>query len=360
LKKTKAKILIVKFRNIGDVFLSTALVKELKMISGDLSIHYAINGYCKDVLVNNPYIDSVHFYERNRIKHKNILSRIFNEIKFILQIRNCKYDFVINLTEGDRGIIIGLLSGAREIFSYPSKKKLFAFFKKVKYNTKERYEHSVTNDLSFAKFFSDELDQNNDIYPEIYYSKNDEDVVDKFIRDKQIEKFAIVHPVSRWFFKCWDDNKVADIIEFLHTKKGLEIILTSSSDFIEAYKCKSIENLVPFNVTNLSGELTLNQLSLLIKKSSLFFGIDSAPMHIAASLKIPLVTIFGASYPSIWGPWSGKENHFQNSNGIQKFDNNVVIVDMNHETYYRNLDKLSRGMDNIKVSDVKKAINRIL
>jgi len=359
LNNTKCKILIVKFRNIGDVFLSTALFEALKDLSENNSISYAVNSFCYDVLSENPRLDNIHLYNREKIKNQSLLHRVYYEISYIFKIRKCKYDVVLNLTEGDRGMMIGLLSGANKFFSYHSKKKIYSLFPKIKFNNVDKYEHTVRKDLSFLKFFTKDSESDN-YFPRIYYSEIDKEKITQIISEHKLDRFAIVHPVSRWFFKCWNDEKVVQIINYLYAKYNLQIVLTSSPDVIELYKCKSIEKLIPHAVVNLSGELTLGQICVLMKKSTLCFCIDSAPMHIAASLRIPLVAIFGASYPSIWAPWSGKKTCYQNSNGIQQIDNNVIIVDMDHNTYYKNLDKVSIGMENISVTQVKKAIDKVL
>jgi heptosyltransferase-2 len=51
----------------------------------------------------------------------------------------------------------------------------------------------------------------------------------------------------------------------------------------------------------------LTNLVSVIKRSSLFIGHSTGPMHIAAALKVPVVAIFGSVHPldsfKEWGPW---------------------------------------------------------
>ena len=56
-------------------------------------------------------------------------------------------------------------------------------------------------------------------------------------------------------------------------------------------------------VTDLSGQLTLREMAALSARARLFFGVDSAPMHIAAAAGTPVVALFGPSGEKQWGPW---------------------------------------------------------
>lgn len=54
---------------------------------------------------------------------------------------------------------------------------------------------------------------------------------------------------------------------------------------------------------NLAGQLSLKELAALAGSAQLFIGVDSAPMHIAASQGTPTVALFGPSGEIEWGPW---------------------------------------------------------
>ncbi|MDE7447627.1 MAG: putative lipopolysaccharide heptosyltransferase III, partial [Helicobacter sp.] len=70
------KILVVKFRNIGDVLLTTPLFANLRAHFPSATIHAAINAESLPMLEDNPNIDSIFAYERARIKKLGILARL--------------------------------------------------------------------------------------------------------------------------------------------------------------------------------------------------------------------------------------------------------------------------------------------
>ena len=56
-------------------------------------------------------------------------------------------------------------------------------------------------------------------------------------------------------------------------------------------------------VTDFSGQLSLKELAALSARARLFVGVDSAPMHIAAAMRTPVVALFGPSGEVEWTPW---------------------------------------------------------
>ena len=115
------KILVMKFRRIGDVLLTTPLLENLRHFYPDAQIHFALNRSSKEMITQNPNVAKIHIYEREKIKNANIFARIWGEIKFALELRREKFDIIIQTTEGDRGLILAILSGAREIVAYPTR-----------------------------------------------------------------------------------------------------------------------------------------------------------------------------------------------------------------------------------------------
>jgi heptosyltransferase-3 len=106
------KILIIKFRHIGDILLSVPLIRNLKLHFPDASIDMAINEETKAMVEHNPDIDHLFLYPRNKIKKSSLVGKVVLETSYAKTILSNHYDLVINLTEGDRGAMLALLSRA--------------------------------------------------------------------------------------------------------------------------------------------------------------------------------------------------------------------------------------------------------
>ena len=81
------------------------------------------------------------------------------------------------------------------------------------------------------------------------------------------------------------------------------MVLTSGSERRELEKIQSIQRRSQTKAIDLSGKMTLKQLAALSQRADLFIGVDTAPMHIAAAVKTPVIALFGPSGEFNWGPW---------------------------------------------------------
>ena len=354
------KILIIKFRNIGDVLLSTPLISNLKNIYPDSKIDFALNEGSEDMVSSNPNVNNIIIYDRPRIKKLSIFSQFKEEINFTRNIRGNNYDMVINLTEGDRGAQLSLFSGAKTRLGFPVRKGLLSkitVFDKL--GDDKKWQHTVEKDLQFINLLDKEV-ANKEV--KIYWPKKIEKEIDKILSENNIKQFVHIHPVSRWMFKCWEDDRMAKVIDYLQQEKNIKVVITGAPIKKELDRINKILNLCETSPINLSGKLTLKHLACLSSKAKLFFGVDTAPMHMAAATNTPVITLFGASYPVIWGPWNNDSDKrlFQDKDAVQTNGLHHMVSNMNHEIFYENEVKKSKGMTLIDINDVLNVIEEML
>ncbi len=307
------KILILKFRNIGDVLLVEPLISNLKLNNANIEIDVAINKGSEDMLTLNHNIHNIVTYDRASIKSLSLIQRIFSEINFYLSFRQRKYDVVVNLTEGDRGSYISWFSGAKIRIGY--KKKGWLSRKAYTcYLPKQMFRHTLEANLDPLKVLNIPI-VNKKVH--IFWSDSDKDIVD--IKLNNIKKFVHIHPVSRWLFKCIADQIMAKIIDFCEMELSTKVVITAAPDKVELGKVHNIVKLCKSNPINLSGELSLKQTAALNKKAKLFIGVDTAIMHISAANNTPVLAFFGPSGANHWGPWDNNmtQSSYTQNNGFQ-------------------------------------------
>jgi len=348
------RILVIIFRNIGDALLSTPLIKNLKLNYPNSELHVALNSYTTEVFSSNSSIDQLIEYKREEIKNSSLLKRLIMELSFISKFVNAKYDIVINLTSGDRGALISLLSNSRISVGF-NKKPIFNKVYSINLPPQKNL-HTVDFYLNALdklklKTYSKEVD--------IFWNKEDEKKVEAL---KIKNGFIHIHPVSRWLFKCLDDNLIARIIDFFEIELNRKVVITSAPIVKEIEKNNKILSLCSSCPTNLSGLLSLNELAYLNSRSSLFLGVDTAVMHISAANNIPTIAFFGPSGANNWGPWDNSlfKNGYTQKNGIQKMGRHVVISESRGCQPCGkdgcNGSKISECLTNIEFDSIKRVI----
>jgi heptosyltransferase-2 len=101
--------------------------------------------------------------------------------------------------------------------------------------------------------------------------------------------------------KRWPAARFAELATELQEKNQVDIIIVGSADeLVIAQTIASQMKHPPFIV---SGKTTVSQLAGVLLHAALFVSNDSGPMHLANSLEVPVVSIFGPTDPRLTGPY---------------------------------------------------------
>jgi heptosyltransferase III len=351
------KILVIKFRHIGDVLLSTPLVDNLKNCYPNSIIDFIVNKECTDMLSYNPNINQIIEYDRSSIQKMGLFSKLLEEIKFLCNIRK-KYDLVINLTEGERGALISYFSQAKLKLGFPVRKGIFSKINIFDITADDKkIQHTIEKDLQFITLLGKKI---NKTKVSIYWTDETDRDVDKILKENDLNEYIHIHPVSRWMFKCWEDDRMARIIDYFIQDKKIKVVITGAPLQHEQDRIEKILSHCQTKPLNLSGKLTLKHLACLSSRAKLFFGVDSAPAHIAAATNTPTCILFGASEASKWGGWDNNGNNLYLNSGIQENGRHLVFAEEDHTIIYKDGIKKCQGMLNISADSVIQKLNEKL
>lgn len=290
------RVLFIKLRHIGDVLLAAATCRALKEARPEVRISMLVPAGTEDMLKDHPDIEEVIPLRRG--------GGWLGDLRLIRRLRGCRFDLAVNMTEGDRGAILAFLSGAPYRIGidprhkgFMGKRRLFTHLIKPVYDGRHRalMDMDVLGPLGIVR----EAPR-----VEFFVPAVDQGFVDDWLRRQGLldqRPFVVVHPTSRWLFKCWRDEAVAEVVDHLEGR-GVRVVLTSGPDPRERDKLAAIAALCRRDPSVLSGSLTLKQLGALLHRCALFFGVDTAPMHMAAALGRPVLALFGPSDSKVWGP----------------------------------------------------------
>lgn len=312
------RILIAKLRHYGDVLLSTPVFSILKEIFPEAHIDAYIYKDSLPVLDGNGSIRKCWLVDRNW-KNMSFIERYAREISLLKNIRREKYDLVINLTEGDRGAIAAFISKARIRIGYDSegsgmwrKNRCYTHLTRICH----RPRHAVEKNLDVLRclgIFPEEKQKNLEFF--IPHKSTDNILLQLRAKNWHPYSFIIVHPVSRWSFKCLPVATISGVIKQL-LSVGNRIILTSSSREEELAMNRDILSTLPSSnsVWDLSGKLSMKEFAALLTFASLLITIDSFPLHLASALQIPVVAAFGPTSDITWSAWRHSQSHIVTAN----------------------------------------------
>jgi heptosyltransferase-3 len=296
------KILIINLKHLGDVILTSPLVAALKAVDPSCSIKFLVDRGMEAAVSGNRMIDEVMALERK----ESAISELRSQWRLIRWLRRNRFDMVLEAGAGDRGAFLSFFSGAKMRIGYAPLERKQAFRAKL-------FTHTVANKSSYKHTVEHHLD----LLAPLKLASHPHEVLFGYTADdtRQVNvllqkafngppsPFVVMHPTSRWMFKSWTPQGCALVAEYLIKSKGLSVVLTCAPVEKEKAFLESIKEISAVPLIDLGGRLNLRELGALISQSLLFLGVDSAPMHIAAALKKPVVALFGPSGEHMWGPW---------------------------------------------------------
>jgi len=267
------KFLIIRFSSIGDIVLTTPVIRCLKKQVPDAEVHFLVKDKFRSVIEHNPYIDKLH-----------VLAHSWELM--MEELKTEEYDYIIDLHHN-----VKTLRVKNEL-----KKKSFSFYK-----------------LNIEKYIYTSLKVN--ILPKIH-------IVDRYM--KTVESFGVKNDGAGldYFISEHDETKKSDIPTSHHagyiacvigaahnTKKWPVnkwkefagkinhpiILLGGDEDKIIGEEIASVDKV---KVYNACGKFSINESADLVKKSKLVITHDTGLMHIASAYKKPIISLWGNTVPS--------------------------------------------------------------
>ena len=286
-----AKFLIIRFSSIGDIVLTTPVLRCLKKQVPDAEVHFLVKDKFRSVVEHNPYIDKLH-----------VLAHSWELM--LEELKTEEYDYIIDLHHNAK---TGRLKRAL-------KKKSFSFYK-----------------LNIQKYFYTAFKIN--VMPKVHIVdryiktlepfgvKNDGAGLDYFISNGEETKrgdipashhagyiaciIGAAHFTKRWPVHKWK--------EFCAAMDHPVILLGGPEDVANGNEIAAVDTV---KVYNACGKFRLNESADLVSKAKLVVGNDTGLLHIAAAFKKPIISLWGNTVPS-FGMYPYYGNRFTD---VQLFD----------------------------------------
>lgn len=322
------KILVIKLRNIGDVLLTSPVFSNLRTEFPGARICALVNSGTEGMITENPDIDEVFVYNRS-IKQRSWPGRMAGELELLFRLRRERFDCVINLTEGDRGAVAAIFSGARTRIGMgandhgiPFKDRMFTQVIAPPVSSL----HTVEQNLFFLESVGIPTPLKKVSF---HYNEFDGASVREMLRQRGVgeKNYIHAHMTSRWMFKTLPPHKAASFLDTLADRTGLPLVMTAAPVEKELTYLRLLVENYRTAIIDIGGALTLKQMGALSANARFFTGVDSAPMHIAAAVGTPVLALFGPSAAQNWGPWDNgmSGNPYRQRNGVQRSLSHMVL-----------------------------------
>lgn len=290
-KTQEKRFLIVRPDRIGDVVLSTPIPREIKRVYPDSCVAVMVRNYSKDIYMNNPFVDSIMTIDHSENNSPKKWTELLKEIK------SFNFDYAFMLLPNKK--INLLLFLARIKYRIGVGHKFFQFLFNVKNVYRRKYQ-PLRHEADYCMDMLRKIGiQPQSINPKIYLTAEEEklknDLRKKFLNGK---KFLIgVHVTSGGSAPNLPVIRYKQLLENLFHLPNVRIAIT---DHTPPQDILGMPNVLYPNVNQ-------NLRSTIVNISALDMLISSStgPMHIAASLQIPTISLFcplTACSPKLWGP----------------------------------------------------------
>ncbi len=227
-------------------------------------------------------------------KHKSF----FKKLSLIFSLRRKQYDLIYSPDRGEgmrEEVLMSFLIGAPHRLGF--RKGRVGFLHTITVELKDDIS-LLRQNLDILKAAHLEV-RKEEI--DLYVPEEDmlaaKDLLEKSGLNK-VYPLVIIHPGASWNaeYKCWPLDKYISLMRILLEKLEAKVIIVGSPKENEI-GTKILEEIQHPGLVNMIGKTTIPQMAALLQLSHLFIGNDSGPLHIALTLKIPSVAIFGFTSP---------------------------------------------------------------
>lgn len=274
------RILVVALRRLGDVLLTTPLIRSIRCAWPDARIDVLVFSDTAGILAGNPDVNDV----------ITIVPRPTSTQAVACGARIAwRYDLSVSTQTGDRPSALALIASPKAVAPverrFTGSLKRLLLWRAVPYDPRA---HRIEGLLRLADALG---------IPRVF------NVVPPKPRDQfeiPSEEYAIIHAAPMFNYKRWTVDGWRSVLEAL-LARGLRVLATGGPSESERKYLDVVWG--GTSITRLDGKYDWQGLSAILAGASLFVGPDTSVTHLAAAIGCRTVALFGPTDPRLWGPW---------------------------------------------------------
>lgn len=351
------RILVVVTLRIGDVLLTTPLIRSLRHAWPQANITALVFAGTEGILQNDPDVDDIITVSRRPsfIEHLRLLLRLWRG-----------YDLAISTMTNDRATLYARIGGKHAVGAIDAgakhqwKRNLLSQYSETEIvNT-----HTILNYLRLADLVG--VQRCHEVVVG-WHAAHIAAVRAAIPFDLEVQPYVVLHAYPMYAYKAWRQDAWVELASWLEENR-MRIVLTGGNDPVEMENVKALQKLMPASTVNVAGELGFSEVAYLLSEARAYVGPDTVVTHLAAAVGTPTVVLFGPSNPVKWGPWPkgySKDEEPYRMVGTQHVGNVVLLqgqadcVPCMEEGCDRHNNSLSRCLQDLPAKRVIDALHEL-
>lgn len=274
------KILVIRMSSIGDVILTTPVLKAFKRRYPEAEIDFIVLEQFKDAISGLEYIDNLITFDKKKD------DGVKNIKKFADRLKGNNYDYVFDLHAKFRSKIIAKRLGVKT-FTYKKRawwKTLLVKLRLIKYQVDDTI---IKNYFGAFKEFNLEY-----VGEDLDFSFEPKEGL------KEYERLPVLAPRASKNTKEWTPEGFGNLARLIFEKYGVKSVLIGGKGDIP--RCEEINRISGDSCIILAGNLSLKESGALLSRAKFLVTNDSGPFHIARGVKCKTFVIFGPTSPGMF------------------------------------------------------------
>ena len=303
------RILLIRPDHLGDVLLTSPAIRALKNANPQLEIHALVGPWSADVIANFPEVDLVltlAFPGFSRTAKINLRSPYQLAVATAARLRRIGYGSAIIMRPDHWwGALVAQLAGIPERVGYDLPDVAPYLTEPTTYE----HEHAVLQNLRLLKRWLPAV-KSGELVNQFIVHENDQAYINGYLgvwgisKDKPI---FCIHPGTGTAVKHWTEEGWAQTADILTEQLDAQVIFTGNDK--ELALVQRIVGKMKQAAIIMAGDTRVGQLAALFQRAKVVLGPDSGPLHLAAAVQAPTVTLFGPADPIEFGPWGSPQRH---------------------------------------------------
>ena len=286
-------ILVVQLKRLGDVILTTPALNALRKLYPEAQITLLIDDHSAELAPAIADVNEVLVYNRNA------------SFNLWLDLVRRGFDLCLDFTGNDRSALVSFFSKAaqRVGFSFVAKRPIRSWVYTHLVQSAVREKHTVDHYFDLVRSFGDSGSAAGGI------SLRLPDSVERSAETLRREiglpgPYFVVHPGSARPDKYWLADRWKAVIAHAQKRLGIPCLITGGRNPAELQHIRDIiAGTCPDSTTlNLAGKVDFLLSAAMIRRGTLFIGVDTATAHVASAFQRPQLVLFGPTNPFHWHP----------------------------------------------------------